>query len=208
MADEHAVVWCEPGGPRFVGKLRIDGGGLRLQGTSAEGELGSRILGPEDIVRVRLDRPAPDDADGSRRLVLEQPDGSTLTVVGLNGAGALFEIAQVAAEMAGSARSRSETVAVEVPIRRGHRDRIRELVRKGPPFDPSTVPELESHDVYVGPDHVVFVFRGGNVREALEKVMHNATVWMAASEWRRSVSGRPRVLEDGYAWRRHDPRDG
>jgi hypothetical protein len=203
MAEGHAVVWCESGGPRFVGKLSVESAGLHLRGATAEGELWDRVLRPDDIVRVRVVRPGRDEVEGSRSVVVEQRDGSCLSVVAVDGAGVLFEIAHLAAELSGRARRVSRGVAVEVPIRRGHRDRVRELVRAGPPFDPVAVPELESHDVYVARGHVIFIFRGENVRDAVEKLMHTPSVWLAAADWRRSIAGRPYMLEDGYAWRRH-----
>jgi hypothetical protein len=203
MAAEYAVVWCESDGPRFVGRLSVGVEGLRLRGASAEGELWDRVLGPDDIVGVRLVRPGRDDVEGSRSVVVEQGDGSCLSVVAVDGAGVLFEIANLAAELSGRARRMSTGVAVEVPIRRGHRDRVRELVRHGPPFDPAAVPALESHDVYVGSDYVIFIFRGENVRDAVEKLMHTRSVWTAAAAWTQSIAGRPYILEHGYAWHRH-----
>jgi hypothetical protein len=202
MLEAHAVVWSEAGGPRFVGRLSVEDAGLHLRGASAEGELWDRVLGPDDIVRVRLVRPGLDDVDGTRSVVVEQRDGSCLSVVALDGAGRLLEIANLAAGLIGRARRRSTEVAVEVPIRHGHHDRVRELVRHGPPFDPVAVPELESHDVYVGRDHVIFIFRGENVADGVEKLLHRPAVWTAGADWRRSIAGRPSVLEHGYAWRR------
>jgi hypothetical protein len=106
------------------------------------------ILGPDDIVGVRVLRPGRDEADSSHSVVIEQRDGSVLSVVALNGAGRLFEIANLAVEMAGRAPQTSIRVAVEAPIRRGHRDRVRDLVRQGPPttravVDPSGTLRLD-----------------------------------------------------------------
>lgn len=207
MAEGHAVVWCESDGPRFVGRLSVERAGLHLRGASTEGELWDRVFGPDDIVRVRLVRPGRDDVEDSRSVIVEQRDGSCLSLEAVDGPGVLFEIAHLAAELSGRARGMSAGVAVEVPIRRGHRDRVRELVRNGPPFDPVSVPGLESHDVYVGRDHVIFIFRGENVRDAVEKLMHTPSVWMAAADWRRSIAGRPDMLEHGYAWHRHGSQD-
>lgn len=202
MAEGFAVVWCESDGPRFVGRLSVEDAGLHLRGASAEGEFRDRVLGPNDIVRVRLVRPGRDDVDDSHSVVVEQHDGSWLSVVALDGAGRLFEIANLAAELSGRAPRMSTGVSVEVPIRRDHRARVRELVRHGPPFDPVAMSELESHDVYVGRDHVIFIFRGENVADAVEKLMHTPSVWTAGADWRRSIAGRPYMLEHGYAWRR------
>ena len=175
---------------------------LHLRGASTEGELWDRVLGPDDIVRVRLVRPGLDDVDGSRSVVVEQRDGSCLQIVALDGAGRLFEIANLAAGLIGRARLRSTEVAVEVPIRRGHRERVRELVRHGPPFDPVAVPELESHDVYVGRDHVIFIFRGENVADGVEKLLHRPR-GVDGRGGLEAVHRRPAVgLEHGYAWRR------
>jgi hypothetical protein len=208
MAEEYAVVWRVSDGPRFVGRLGVDDAGLHLRGTSTDGELADRILGPDDIVGVRVLRPGRDEADGSHSVVIRQRDGGLLSVVALNGAGRLFEIANLAAEMAGRAPRTSIRVAVEVPIRRGHRDRVCDLVRQGPPFDPATIAGLQSHDVYISGNSVIFIFEGANVRDIVEKLMHTTSVWMAATEWRQSITGRPRVLEDGYAWRRRDSQAG
>ena len=34
--------------------------------------------------------------------------------------------------------------------------------------------------------------------------MHTTSVWKAAADWRQSIAGRPRMLEDGYAGRRQE----
>jgi hypothetical protein len=36
------------------------------------------------------------------------------------------------------------------------------------------------------------------------KLMHTMSVWMAVADWRQSIAGRPRMLEDGYAGRRRE----
>jgi hypothetical protein len=69
--------------PSVCGELSVEGAGLQLRGASAEGEFWDRFLGPDDIVRV------------------EQRDGSCLSVVALDGAGRLFEIANLVAELRG-----------------------------------------------------------------------------------------------------------
>ena len=149
MAEGHAVVWSESDGPRFVGRLSVEDAGLHLRGASTEGELWDGVLGPDDIVRVRLVRPGPDDVDGSRSVVVEQRDGSCLRIVALDGAGRLFEIANLAAELSGRARRLSAGVAVEVPIRRGcggraERSTLATSATTSPTHRPSTLPQTHN----------------------------------------------------------------
>ena len=202
MADEYAVVWQEPDGPRFVGRLNVESAGLRLRGSAVDGRRFDRTLGPADITSVRVVRPLAGDLDGSRSVALEQRDGSILTLQAMDGVGALLELAGVAAELSGRVSTMFETVAVEVATRPGQRERVRELVQRGPPFDPAAVRGLRSHEVYLGCDHVVFIFRGVQVRDAISQVMHQASTWLAATDWTEIVAGRPHVLEEGYSWRR------
>jgi hypothetical protein len=202
MSESYAVVWSEPDGPRFVGSLTIDGAGMHLRGASAEGHLSRRSLAPHEIAHVRVQRPAGLRADASPSVILEQPDGAVLSLVAVNGAGVLFEIANLAATMVGRSSTTSTQIAMSVPIRPEQVDRVRELLRGGPPFDPEAIPELESHHVYLGRDQVIFTFEGRDVQHALDRLMHSTSVWIAAAAWRRCIAGQPATLETGYTWRR------
>jgi hypothetical protein len=204
MKGEYAVVWREADGPRFVGRLNVESAGLRLRGSARDGQRFDRTLSPTDVTSVRVVRPDPGDEDASRSVALEQSDGSILTLQAVDGVGALLELAGVAAELSGRVGKTSETVAVEIPTRRGQRTRVRELVQMGPPFDPAAVEGLRSHDVYLGRDRVIFIFRGVQVRNALDQVMHQPSTWRAAADWKQVVAGRPHVLEEGYSWRREE----
>jgi hypothetical protein len=96
------------------------------------------------------------------------------------------------------------SVAVIVPLRPDALETARELVSAGPPFDLSGTP-LEAHVVFLGDHEAIFVFEGKDVRSAVEQLLGEATVWAAATEWRRCLDGRPRVAEVAYDWRREQP---
>lgn len=202
MPESYAVVWSEPDGPRFVGSLIVDAAGVHLRGASADGHLSRRTLAPDQIAHVRVQRPGSRQEDSSPSVILEQVDGAPLSLVAVNGAGVLFEIANLTATMAGASPTTSTPIAIGVPIRRGQLDRVRELLREGPPFDPEAIPELESHQVYLGRDQVIFIFEGRDLQHALDRLMHTTSVWIAAAAWRRCIAGKPTTLEAGYTWRR------
>jgi hypothetical protein len=71
-----------------------------------------------------------------------------------------------------------------------------------PPFEPSTMHGLARHHVFVNDAEAVFIFEGASVGEAVERLIRNPQVWLAATEWRDCLAGRPTVLPCQYAWSR------
>jgi hypothetical protein len=96
-------------------------------------------------------------------------------------------------------------LVVVLPLRPGARDRARELLRHGPPFDPEEA-GLERHQAFVTDDEVVFLFEG-DAREAVERLADDASLWAAAEGWTELVAGPPRLAEAGYSWARPHPPD-
>jgi len=83
------------------------------------------------------------------------------------------------------------------------RERARELIADGPPFDPEGT-GLIAHQVYVTEREVVFVFEGAKPRAALEQLAGDPSVWRAAAAWRDILTGRPRLAEQAYDWSRRE----
>jgi hypothetical protein len=203
MAGSYAVTWSEAGGTsRFVGSLSFDGEALRLQGGSADGQLSSRRFSADQILEVRVHRPPDDGAGDARSIILQPVEGPALRVVSVEGVGVLFEIATLVAAFAGGPPPPATRIAIAVPLRKGRQDRVRQLLQDGPPFDPAAIAGLESHHVYVGEDQVVFAFEGQHLQQALDRLSHTTSVWLAATAWRSCVKGRPAILDSVYAWRR------
>ena len=92
-------------------------------------------------------------------------------------------------------------LAVVAPIKWGSYRAAKGLIEKGPPFDPGLTP-LDRHEVFLTDTEVVFVFEGSGVREAVESLLDNLSVWQEADTWRAHLAGRPRLAEDLYHWER------
>jgi hypothetical protein len=96
-------------------------------------------------------------------------------------------------------------LVVVLPIRPGARDRARDLLRRGPPFDPDEV-GLERHQAFVSEAEVVFLFEA-ETGEAVERLADGAGLWEAAAGWTELVAGPPRFAEGLYSWVRPHPPD-
>jgi hypothetical protein len=115
---------------------------------------------------------------------------------------------KLGSQMAGQALTESKTsrMVVVVPIKESAREHVRALVAKGPPFDlPSS--GLDAHHVFLTDREAIFVFEAGD-RSALERLVSDVDVWVAAEAWEASLAGRPRIAKDAYSWTRSDVPEG
>jgi hypothetical protein len=92
-----------------------------------------------------------------------------------------------------------------LPIRRGSGGRAKRLLAKGLPFDPEAA-ILESHEILVSDEEVVFVFEasGQHIRDRL---VAEASAWTAGGAWKDVVAAAPRFAETAYASRRSEPQE-
>ncbi len=93
-------------------------------------------------------------------------------------------------------------LVVVAPIKWGSFRDAKRLIEHGPPFDPLLTP-LARHEVYLTDTEVVFVFEGPGVREALESLFDDVSVWKEADDWRTHLAGRPRLADSLYHWERN-----
>jgi hypothetical protein len=92
-----------------------------------------------------------------------------------------------------------ERIAVTARLKEGVEARARELIAAGPPFDAREV-GLRTHDVYLGPDLVVFVFEGGGVEEKLSEIVNDRISSGSFSAWAPLLAEQPRLALDSYHW--------
>jgi hypothetical protein len=78
--------------------------------------------------------------------------------------------------------------------------RARELIEEGPPFDPEDL-GVERHAVFLGGDHVVFVFEGGRVDQLLHGVFRDPLSAGALRAWDPLIEGMPKVAREAYFWK-------
>ena len=98
-------------------------------------------------------------------------------------------------------------LAVIAPIKWGSYRAAKDLIEKGPPFDPGLTP-LDRHEVFLTDTEVVFVFEGPGVSESLESLLDDISVWQEADTWRAHLAGRPRLAEALYHWERRQKDEG
>lgn len=89
-------------------------------------------------------------------------------------------------------------LVILLPLKHGARDRARNLLRRGPPFDPDAA-GLKRHQAFVGEQEAVFLFEA-DAREVVERLADDASLWQAAPGWTELVSGPPRLAEGVYSW--------
>ena len=92
-------------------------------------------------------------------------------------------------------------LVVIAPLRSGGEARARDLLDAGPPFDLADSP-FDSHEVFVTPREVVFVFEGTTAGETLTLAAEDPRLWRAAKDWGECLDGRPRIARSAFSWKR------
>jgi len=95
---------------------------------------------------------------------------------------------------------------VVVPLKAGVRDRVRELLETGPPFDPEAA-GLDRHQVFLTDQEAVFLFEAPD-QSTLDRLARSPRVRWAATAWREYLGGRMRRAEVAYSWARSTRTEG
>jgi hypothetical protein len=94
-------------------------------------------------------------------------------------------------------------LALVLPLKPGARAGAERLLADGPPIDPEAA-GLESHEILVTDEEVVFVFEAPG-QHVLDRLMAEAHAWIIAVGWKELVAAAPRSAQAAYAWRRSEP---
>lgn len=201
MKRSYAVSWSEPNRPTVSGRLRLGAAEVVFDG-GANGASVHAELPFSQIAAVTIARTGDTRLDERPTLVLARRGAAPVRIASVASSWIIPELAEhLAAAHAGLAGTR-KTLAVVVPIREESRTAVRELVRRGPPFDPRNT-ELTRHDVFLTDHEVIFIFEVPPTGE-IESVFNSRGLWSAAEEWLEHLEGPARVAEPGYLW----PSDG
>ena len=192
----YAVEFRDGDGAPAAGALVVTGGGLLLTGRG-RGEPREPVelsIPRIELIRVRIGRQPAERLHGYSTIVLERRSAAPVLVAPF-GVSLLHEVADLLASLTEPAAAESaavERIALVVPLRRGWKTRVRELVALGPPFEPSAL-GLRRHDVFLGDRDVVFVFEAPTVRRAVEHALTEPGLWRAGVAWRSCIAGRPHL---------------
>jgi hypothetical protein len=202
VTDTYPVVWALNGGAPITGTLEIAGEDIRLAGHAQDGTGATCRIAAAEVFHVSDSGAETDRVNGRRAVVVDERGGRRILIASQAGGEHLNELAVLLQDAAGLAGRPLTRVVVRVPVDAAQVERVRELVRRGPPYDLTQVPGLERHEVYVTDRDVMFVFEGADPGFALERVMRDARVWSALERWDDYVAGQPSVLEPDYTWSR------
>jgi hypothetical protein len=196
-SERFAVLFCEEGALPHAGVLQVEDDAVLLETAVGPADAERRRIPLAELASVRVARGPAERLNDQPVLVLEQAGKPPVRVAAL-GIGMLGELADL---LSGLAREPqwSERAAIVAPVRPDCEERVRRLVRSGPPFAPARL-GLDEHSVYLTAGAVVFIFVGPDARGAVERLGRSPRAWQAGLAWRRCLSGPPRLLiEDEIA---------
>src|SRR4029079_12385022 len=110
-----------------------------------------------ELAGVRVGRTAAERIDGPPSVIIERRAGPPLTLTTVAQSTLLGEIVERITALQVGGEGQRRTVVI-IPIREEAHDAVRALLDAGPPFDPSALPGLERHEVFLTLDEVVFLF--------------------------------------------------
>ena len=96
---------------------------------------------------------------------------------------------------------------VTARLKRGSFERVRKILREGPPFDLAST-SFERHQVYLSRDELVFMFEGPHADEEVGGVLDDSGVLGRAGRLARHFKGSPNVPEEVFGWVRPAEIDG
>ena len=187
----YPVLFAEAGEMPRAGSLRLLHDELVLSG-GADGDLREVRVTTGDVVAVRTSRTLTERLGGLPVVVIERGGGKPLVVAPI-GAGLLTELADLLLALT-TEGGRRERVAIAVPLKPNRLDRARELIERGPPFDPETLAGTR-HAVYLEGETVLFVFEGRDARRTVERLLRSPALWRASLAWRDCSAGRPQATD-------------
>ena len=197
MKTTYGVVWREGALPLVSGKLEFLPRALKLDGADT-----SKEIPYETIVGIRAGRSAEDRVDGRPSVVVERRTADPVTISTVAQPSFVGEIAErLAALQLGVEADRR--VALIVPLKSGSRDAVRALLQDGPPFEPSEIPGLDRHEVFLTAEEAVFLFESRLGVEALAPLLAEPDLWAAVGHWQKHLAGPPRIAEAAYSWARN-----
>jgi hypothetical protein len=186
----YPVVFQDADHVSTAGRLEVVDGCVLLTG-DRRGKLVEHHLPCAELSEVRIGRAASERLNGYATIVLVRR-GQEPVLVAPFGSVLLHEIADLVATLAAKPMDVSDEIDLIVLLRPNARQRVRELIAQGPPFDPAAL-NLRRHQVLLGPDDVIFAFEGLQIRQTLERTLSQPRLWKAGVAWRRCIAGPPRI---------------
>jgi hypothetical protein len=200
MQKTYGVVWRDGSLPLATGMLELRPRDLRFEGV-ADSRPAAQTIAYEELAAVRVGRTSAERIEGRPTVIIERRAGPPVTLTTVAQTTLLGEIVERLTALQVGDDAQRRTVVV-VPIREDAHDAVRALLDAGPPFNPSKLPGLDRHEVFLTLDEVVFLFDSSFGAHAIEPLLADSELWKAAASWHEYLAGPPRIAEEIYAWRR------
>jgi hypothetical protein len=199
MKVAYGVVWRERGVEETPGRLAIGPHSITLSDLEDE-HVVKRQLPFDEIAAVEL-RPSAGETQRPT-IVFKVHGGAEIEIESPVDRWIVSDLAESAfVHGVGAGRGR-QTILVSMKLRPGCGGAARELLRGGPPFDPSAT-SLSLHEAFLLEDEVLFLFETDALDE-LERVAQ-PDFWLSAAAWRDLVAGEVRLAQPAYSWIRDKP---
>jgi hypothetical protein len=197
MSANYAVSWQEGPEETSSGKLELGPRSIVFEGFNGSGTRSTEVR-HRDIAAIRVTRLPSERIAGRPTLVVERQDAPAIRIASVAQPGIVSELAEHLAGLQLGEELALSRVLVVLPLRPGSHERVRALLRGGPPFDPLDA-GLERHHVFLTGDEAVFLFEG-TTPDAIERLVENPSVLSAAPGWAEVAAGPPRIGDDVYDW--------
>jgi hypothetical protein len=93
----------------------------------------------------------------------------------------------------------NERLAIVAKLRRGSRERAKEILAEGPPYDLADA-GFRRHSVFLAGDTAVFVFEGPNIHQLVSKLIDDPASAGSFSVWAPLLAGTPTLAREEFSW--------
>jgi hypothetical protein len=101
--------------------------------------------------------------------------------------------------MTDSSTEPKERLAIVVKLRKGSRERAREILAAGPPYELADA-GFRRHSIFLAGETAVFVFEGPGVHELVSKVIDDPAAAGSFSTWAPLLAGTPTLAHEEFHW--------
>lgn len=102
--------------------------------------------------------------------------------------------------MSDSSHETGERLAIVAKLRPGSRERAREIVAAGAPYELGQS-GFRRHDIFLAEDTVVFVFEGQDIEALVSRLIGDPASSAAFGVWGPLLQGTPALAHQEFSWR-------
>jgi hypothetical protein len=106
---------------------------------------------------------------------------------------------QASAQGAARGGEANERLAIVGRLRRGSRERAREIIAAGPPYELNEA-GFRRHSIFLAEKTVVFVFEGPGIEALVSKLIDDPAASGSFSVWGPLLAGTPTLAREEFHW--------